>query len=195
MLGVDDRRFTDDFGIGGVAGNQPGRRQVEHRMHGVADPDVQRTRLTSHDDWRATEGAPCGRTNAKIAQPAIAMTASTQPAINESDCARSGSSSMRTSPRTKACSIRRSRKRYPLTCSRVVTRTSPGGQPNGWPGEAMSLIFDRLGEYGRPTASHSLYGSKNGSPNGSWPRSGIDPRRMVKSYGTSSTCTLEISFR
>jgi hypothetical protein len=31
-----------------------------------------------------------------------------------------------------------------------------------------------------------LYSSKNGSPNGSCPRSGIDPRRIVKSYGASA---------
>src|SRR6201999_989829 len=57
---------------------------------------------------------------ASTALTATMITARITPAISESDCARSGSSNIRTSPRTKACSIRRSRNRYPLTCSRVV---------------------------------------------------------------------------
>ena len=61
-----------------------------------------------------------GRRNARMAHAATMITARMTPATNESDCARSGSSSIRTSPRTSACSIRRNRNRYPLTCSRVV---------------------------------------------------------------------------
>jgi SOS-response transcriptional repressor LexA len=43
----------------------------------------------------------------------------------------------------------------------------------------------------RPTASHSLYNSKNGSPNVSCPRSGMEPRRMVKSYGARSPARMK----
>ena len=39
---------------------------------------------------------------------------------------------------------------------------------------------------GRPAASHSSQNSKNGSPKGSWPRSGRSPRRIVQSIGASS---------
>ena len=76
-------------------------------------------------DSRATTIAalptsPRGCRNARTAHTATAMAARTHPAASESDCARSGSSTMRTSPRTSAFSIRRTRKRYPLTCSLVV---------------------------------------------------------------------------
>ena len=61
-----------------------------------------------------------GRRNARIAHPATTTIARTQPAMSESDCVRIGSCSIRMSPRSSACSIRRTRNRYPLTCSRVV---------------------------------------------------------------------------
>ena len=61
-----------------------------------------------------------GRRNARIAHTATTTIARTQPAMSESDCARIGSCSIRMSPRSSACSIRRTRNRYPLTCSRVV---------------------------------------------------------------------------
>ena len=55
--------------------------------------------------------APCGLTNARIAQPATARMAMPQPASSERDCVRSSSSCMAKSLRTSACSRRRSRNR------------------------------------------------------------------------------------
>ncbi|SKU33905.1 Uncharacterised protein [Mycobacteroides abscessus subsp. abscessus] len=55
-----------------------------------------------------------------MAHPATTTVASTMPTISELDCDRIGSWIIRTSRRTSACSMRRTRNRYPLTCSRVV---------------------------------------------------------------------------
>lgn len=42
----------DRLGIIGASRDQPGRRQVQHGMHGVLDPDVQRTGPAFHQDRR-----------------------------------------------------------------------------------------------------------------------------------------------
>lgn len=86
--------------------------------------------------------SPAGLTNARIALTANMTAARIPPTANEIDCARIGSSSMRVSPRTSACSIRRTRNRYPLTCSRVVGCNSslPLCQGNGAAGGEDSLV-------------------------------------------------------
>mgnify|MGYP001792251596 CR=1 FL=1 len=45
---------------------------------------------------------------------------------------------------------------------------------------------------GRPASFHCSHSSKNSVPNGSWPRSGIEARRIEKSSGARSTARTSI---
>jgi hypothetical protein len=49
-LGASGVGFDDDSGIGGAAGDQARRRQVQYRMQGVADADIECAGFTGQDD-------------------------------------------------------------------------------------------------------------------------------------------------
>ena len=138
---VGDRRVARSDRIGGGAGDQPRGGEVRDGMQGVADPHVERTRVAGDHDGHGVGHARAVAPARRRRPPPRRASRGGHPA-SDSDCARSGSSYMATSPRTSACIIRRARSRCPLSCSRVAGC------------RAMFPPHASLSATGRPTAHH-----------------------------------------
>ncbi len=99
-------------------------------MERIVHRDEHCARVLSDDDRRVAD-LVLRAEQCRAAHPASTRHATTIPTPRARDCDRIGSLSMRTSLRTSACSIRRTRNRYPLTCHRVVGCAAMFPPPRG----------------------------------------------------------------